>query len=157
MGKISLTKGKSIFIIDLILIPVFLLLIYSGLKLHVAGHTSNHDIWEHWAHFHIITGFLSLIFGELHIKAHWAWYRSFIKNGIGKKSKVTVVLSVLFLIETLTGIILILFLDGGNSAIGFWHYRLGLVMILFLLIHLISRFSLLMKGLGWKKKRPIQR
>lgn len=49
MRKITLTKGKSIFIIDLILIPVFLLLIYSGVKLHVAGHTSNHDLWEYWA------------------------------------------------------------------------------------------------------------
>ena len=89
----------------------------------------------------IITGFLSLTVGGFHIKAHWAWYRNFIKSGIGKKSKVTIVLSVLFLI-----------LEGGNSSIGMWHYRLGLVMIVFILIHITTRFSLMMKGLGWKKK-----
>lgn len=100
----------------------------------------------------IITGFLSLTVGGFHIKAHWAWYRNFIKSGIGKKSKVTIVLSVLFLMETITGIILILFLEGGNSSIGMWHYRLGLVMIVFILIHITTRFSLMMKGLGWKKK-----
>lgn len=151
--KISLTKGKSIFIVDLILIPVFVLVIYSGLKLHVAGQADNHEIWEHWAHYHIITGILSIIFGWLHVKAHWGWYKGLVRKGIGKKSRVTLILSLLFLIEITTGIILVFFIEGGNSSVGMWHYRLGLAMILFLLIHLISRFSLMMKGLGWRKKR----
>ncbi|MFV0553364.1 MAG: DUF4405 domain-containing protein [Mangrovibacterium sp.] len=147
----SLTKGKSIFIIDLILIPVFILVIYSGLKLHIAGHADNHEVWAYWAHYHIIVSVLSLIFGWLHIKAHWGWYKSLVKKGIGKKSRVTPLLSLLFLIEIITGIILVFFIEGGNSAVGMWHYRLGLALILLVLIHLISRFSLMAKGLGWKK------
>lgn len=148
-SKLSLTKGKSIFIVDLILIPVFALVIYSGVKLHVAGHADDHDIWEYWAHYHIITGILSIVFGGLHIKAHWGWYKGLIKKGIGKKSRITAILSLLFLIEIITGMILIFFIEGGNSAVGMWHYRLGLAMAFFLLIHLISRFSLMMKGLGF--------
>lgn len=150
--KTSLTKGKSIFIVDLILIPTFVLVIYSGLKLHIAGHADNHDIWEYWTHYHIITAILSLIFGTLHIKAHWGWYKSLIKKGLGKKSPITLILSILFLIEIVTGIILVFFINGGNSSVGMWHYRLGLLMIIFILIHLITRFSLMIKGLGWKKR-----
>lgn len=153
MGKVSFTKGKSIFIVDLILIPVFALVIYGGLKLHVAGHNYNHDTWAYWAHYHIIVGILFLIVGGLHIKAHWSWYKSLIKKGIGKKSRVTITLSVIFLIEIITGIFLIFFIEGGNSIVGMWHYRLGLLMIVFILIHLVTRFSIMMRGLGWKKKR----
>lgn len=149
--KVLFTKVKPMFVVDLILIPVFVLLIYSGLKLHVVGKINNHDIWGYWAHYHIIISILSLIFGGLHIKVHWGWYKSLIKKGLGKKSRITVLLSLLFLIEIITGIILVLFIEGGNSSVGMWHYRFGLVMILLLLIHFISRFSLMMKGLGFKK------
>ena len=145
-SKISLLKGKGIFIVDLILIPVFILVIYTGLKLHVAGKIDNHDIWSFWAHLHIIVSIISLIFGWLHIKAHWGWYKSLIKKGIGKKSKVTLFLSVLFLLLVITGVILVLFINGGNSHIGLWHYRLGLIMIPLLIIHLVTRFQLIVKA-----------
>lgn len=152
MGKISFTKGKSIFIVDLTLIPIFILVIYSGLNLHVAGHKQTHEIWVYWAHYHIIVGVLSLIAGGLHIRAHLGWYKSLIKKGLAKKSRITVILSLLFLIEIITGIILVFFIDGGNSSVGMWHYRFGLVMISFLLIYLVSRFGLMMKGVGCNKK-----
>jgi len=146
-NKISLTKGKSIFIVDLILIPVFVLVIFTGLKLHIVSKIDNHDIWSYWAHFHIIVSIISLIIGGLHIKAHWGWYKNLVKKGLGKKSKITFALSLLFLILIITGIILVIFIDGGNSAIGLWHYRLGLVMIGLLVSHLAARFTLLVKGL----------
>jgi hypothetical protein len=150
MQKFSLTKGKGIFVIDLTLIPIFILVIYSGLKLHWAGHLNNQNIWEYWAHYHIIVSILSLIFGGLHVKAHWGWYKSLAKNGVGNKSRPTIILSALFLIEIATGIILVLLIEGGNSTIGMWHYRFGITMILFLSGHTIRRFSIMIKGL-WLK------
>jgi len=149
MAGFSFTKGKAIFIVDLLLIPIFILIIYSGLEIHIAGHANdyNHDVWSYWAHFHIIVSVVSLIVGWLHIKAHWGWYKSLIKRGIGKKSKTTLSLSVLFLLLTITGIILIFFVKGGNSIIGLWHYRLGLIMIPLLIIHLVTRFHLIVKAL----------
>lgn len=155
MTKFSLTKGKSIFIIDIILIPVFTLVIYSGLKLHVVGHINDHTIWENWAHYHIVASIASLIVGWLHIRAHWGWYKSLMRKGLSKKSKTTTALSVLFLILIITGVILILFIDGGNSPIGIWHYRLGLAMAVLLIVHLFSRLTLLIKGLKRKKKVPV--
>ncbi|NDV78291.1 hypothetical protein D0T57_04820 [Dysgonomonas sp. 511] len=146
-----MTKGKSVFIVDLILIPIFILVTYSGLKLHIAGDVGNHDIWSSWAHFHIIVSIISLIAGWLHIKAHWGWYKGLLKKGLAKKSKVTVALSILFLALVITGIILVLFADGGNSATGLWHYRLGLIMVILLIVHFVTRFSLLKKGLTRKK------
>jgi len=149
MAKVSFTRGKSIFIVDLSLIPIFILVIYSSFKLHIAGHTNNynHDAWSYWAHFHVIISITSLLVGWLHIKAHWRWYKSLIKKGIDKKSKITLSLSVLFLLLTITGIILIFFVKGGNSIIGSWHYRLGLIMIPLLIIHLVTRFHLIVKAL----------
>jgi len=152
-GKLSLTKGKSIFIVDLILIPVFILLIYSGLKLHIAGHTEDHEIWSYWANYHVIASIISIITGGLHIKAHWNWYKSLMKKGLGKKSKITLFLSLLFFVLVLTGIILVFFVSGPNSFTGLWHYRLGLVMTVLFIIHLITRLPLLMKGLGRKKNK----
>ena len=151
--RISLTKGKAIFIIDLILIPVFAFIVYTGLKLHIAGHEQNyvHEVWSNWAKLHIISSITSLIFGWLHVKAHWAWYKKIFKKTKRKKSKSTTILSLIFLIEIITGIILIFFINGANSNVGMWHYRIGLAMILFILIHTINRFSIMMKGLGFAK------
>jgi len=152
MAKVSLTRGKAIFIVDLSLVPIFILIIYSGLRIHIAGNTNdyNHDVWSYWAHFHIIVSAISLFVGWLHIKAHWGWYKSLINKGIGKKSKTTLSLSVLFLLLTITGIILMFFVEGGNSIIGLLHYKLGLIMIPLLIIHLVTRFHLIVKAL--KKK-----
>jgi archaellum biogenesis protein FlaJ (TadC family) len=153
MGKkFSLTKGKNVFIVDSSLIIIFILLIYSGLELHVAAHGSDHAEWEFWANYHVITGIVSLIAIYFHVKAHWGWYKSLFNRGIGKKSRVTVIISLLFFILTITGIILVFFIDGGNSSVGLWHYRLGLVITAFLLAHTISRFPLIIKGLRKRKK-----
>lgn len=151
-NKFSLTKGRFIFFVDLSLIPIFILLTYSGVMLHTASHIANHAEWEYWAEYHTIAGIISLIAGWLHVKAHWSWYKGLFKKGIGKKSKVTVIVSVLFLVLIITGLILILFINGGNSPVGLWHYRLGLGMALLLIVHTATHFSVLMKGLGLKKK-----
>lgn len=176
------------FIVDLLLIPVFVFVAYSGLRLHAAGHvpadggTPDHDVWVYQAAFHIVAAVLFIIFGWLHVKAHWGWYRRvFLRNGavdcgsvdaksgngngsenakdggntVGsrRKSRATVILSALFLVETLTGVFLIAFVEGGNSGVGMWHYVLGLAMIAFFLWHLIRRFAIMVKGLGRRKKK----
>lgn len=148
--KFSLTKGRPVFMVDLSLIPVFILLTYSGLMLHTTSHIANHAEWEYWAEYHTIVGLVSLVLGWLHIKAHWNWYKGLFKKGIGKRSKVTVLISILFLILIVTGLILIFFVSGGNSHVGLWHYRIGLGMVLLLIIHTVARISVLMRGLGLK-------
>lgn len=146
-AKYSLTKGKFIFIIDLLMLLVFPVLIFTGIKLHVYGSKGDHEIWSFWAHFHIIVSVVMLLIGILHVKAHWGWYKGLMRGVMRKKSKVIIALSVLFVILTITGILLVMFEKGGNSPLGLWHYRFGLAIIVAVVLHTIARFTLLKKGL----------
>ena len=137
---------KRVFVIDWILIPLFLLTAYTGIKLHIVGHGNNHELWHNWAVFHVLTSFLFFLAAIFHITTHWGWYKGIIKNGLGKKNKITVVLSVIFFLVSVTGIIL-LGVDGANSYIGLLHYKIGIVTIVLCIGHLLKRISLLRKSL----------
>lgn len=137
---------KRVFVIDWILIPLFLLTAYTGIKLHIVGHGNNHELWHNWAIFHVSSSFLFLITIIFHITTHWGWYKGAIKNGLGKKSKITVVLSVVFLLVSVTGIIL-LGVNEENSAIGLLHYKIGIARIILSIGHILKRIHFLRKSL----------
>lgn len=136
--------------IDVALIPAFLLLIISGIGIHVSDEFTQHDIWHNWAVTHVVAGTLFLVLGILHIKGHWAWFKSIAKN-LRKKSKPNIILTLLFIFETVTGTILLAFTDGGNSHIGLWHWWVGMVMTGFVIGHLFKRLKIL--KIGYKKLR----
>lgn len=137
---------KKIFVIDWILIFVFILSAFSGIKLHIAGHGNDHEQWHHWAVFHVLTSLLFFIAVLFHITTHEGWYKGLIRNGISKKSKGTVVLSVVFLLMTVTGVAL-LGVNGANSDIGLWHYRIGIIATALSAGHILKRIPLLRKSL----------
>lgn len=137
---------KKIFVIDWILIPLFILSAYTGIELHIAGHGSNHEIWHNWAVFHVVMSFLFFIVGIFHVTIHWGWYKGFINNGIGRKSKITLTLSVVFVFVVATGIIL-LCIDGANSNIGLWHYKTGILVGVISIGHILKRIPILRKSL----------
>lgn len=137
---------KKIFVIDWILVLVFVLSAFSGIGLHIAGHGNSHELWHNWAVFHVLSSFLFLITVIFHITTHWGWYKGIIKNGLGKKSKITVVLSVVFFLVSVTGIIL-LGVNGANSYIGLLHYKIGIVTIILCIGHILKRTHLLRKSL----------
>lgn len=120
----------------------------TGIGFHVAGHGAGHEEWHNWAVAHVLSSLGWLISGMIHIKRHWAWYRAIASKGIGHKSRTTILLSALFLFVTVTGLILIIGVDGANSALGRWHYISGLILILLSLIHIISRKRTLQKNLN---------
>lgn len=138
---------KQIFVIDWILIFIFILSAYSGIELHIAGHVSNHEVWHNWAVFHALTSFLFIVAAVFHITTHWGWYRGIVKNGIGRKSKITVALSVVFLLASVTGLVL-LGVKGVNSNIGQWHYRIGLLVTILSVGHILKRIPLLRKSIS---------
>lgn len=137
---------KKIFVIDWSLIFVFVLSAFSGIGLHIAGHGINHELWHNWAVFHVLTSFSFFVISIFHITTHWGWYKGIIKNGLGKKSKITVVLSVVFFLVSVTGIIL-LGVEGANSYIGLLHYQIGIVAIVLCIGHILKRIPLLRKSL----------
>lgn len=122
-----------------LLLLTFVASAVSGIGLHIAGHETCHEMWHNWAIAHVLSSLLWLVSGLFHIKRNWHWYRSITSKGIGRKSRTTLALSAAFLVVTVTGIILIACVDGANSAIGLWHYKFGLLLIVFSLVHCIKR------------------
>lgn len=69
-----MNKNKLIFLTDAILAPVFVLSLWSGVELHIAGHGAEHSVWHMWAVFHTIVSLLFLTFAAFHVRSHWGWY-----------------------------------------------------------------------------------
>lgn len=137
---------KKIFVIDWVLIPLFTLSAYTGIELHIAGHGGNHEIWHNWAAFHVVMSLLFFVALILHVTTHWGWYKGLLNNGIGKKSKITLALSVVFVFVVVTGALL-LCIDGVNSIIGLWHYKTGILISLVSVCHILKRIPILRKSL----------
>ncbi len=137
--------------IDLALIPTFLLLIISGIGIHVSNDFNHHEAWHNWAVTHVIAAILFLVLGIYHIIGHWAWFKS-LAISLKKKSKPNMILTLLFLFETLSGIILLIFIEGGNSKIGLWHWWVGLIMTGFGIGHILKRWKTLKLGYSKLKK-----
>ena len=137
---------KRIFVIDWILIVVFIVSAISGIGLHIAGHGNSHEVWHNWAVFHALGSVLLLVAIIFHVRTHGGWYKGIIKNGIGRKSKVTAVFSIVFLLLSVTGIVL-LGVNGANSPLGLWHYKIGIAMSVIAVGHIIKRLSALRKSL----------
>ena len=114
---------RTVIFTDIALVPTFVLTFYSGIKLHVAGHGTSHEVWHNFALFHIITSLLFLAACIMHIRSHAAWYKGLFQKGLGKKSRITLWTTVAFILATSTGIVL-LGVEGANSGIGMWHYRI---------------------------------
>ena len=137
---------KRIFIIDWTLIPLFILTAYTGIELHIAGHGNNHEIWHNRAVFHVAASLLLVVGVIFHIITHWSWYKGIVSRGMGKKSKVTLCLSVTFILVVIMGITL-LNADGANSLIGLWHYKVGILTGVLSISHILKRISILHKSL----------
>lgn len=137
-------KLKTNLRIDFALIPIFLLLIISGIGIHVTDEFARHDVWHNWAVTHVIAGTLFLLLGIFHVKGHWPWFKSLFKY-FKKKSKPNIILTLLFLFETVSGIILLAFIDGGDTEIGLWHWWAGLIMTGFGIGHILKRIKMLKK------------
>lgn len=125
----------------------FALTAFSGFELHVAGHFSTHEVWHNWAVFHTLSSLVFIITGILHVQTHWGWYKGLITKGLGKKSRITVGLSLIYLITSVTGIVL-LAVEGANTGVGLWHYKIGIILTLVGVGHLVKRFPILRKSVG---------
>ena len=110
-GMSTRSYRRSQRIIDLLLIPVSIASVITGFGLHVAGKNAPHEVWEQWAAAHVVATVLFLVLGILHVRHHWAWYKSLFSKGLGNKSRVTLLLTIAFLFLVVTGIILIVAID----------------------------------------------
>lgn len=130
---------KTSFAVERLLPLVFVASAVTGIGLHIAGHGISHEVWHYWAVAHVLSSFLWLISAAFHIRRHGRWYKAIALKGIGRKSRMTLALSVVFLIVAVTGIVLLACVDGANSAIGLWHYWFGIVLMTLSFIHIAKR------------------
>ena len=75
---------RTVIFTDIALVPTFVLTFYSGIKLHVAGHGTSHEVWHNFALFHIITSLLFLAACIMHIRSHAAWYKGLFQKDLEK-------------------------------------------------------------------------
>ena len=132
-------------ITDLLLISVSIASVITGFGLNVAGHDKPHEVWEQWAAAHVVATVLFLVLGILHVQHHWAWYKSLFSKGLGNKSRFTLLLTITFLFLVVTGIVLIVAIDGPNSTVGHLHYLFGQLLTLLSLWHIVKRRKMLVK------------
>ena len=135
---------KRIFVIDWILLAAFIVSAISGFRLHLAGHWNSYEVWHNWAVFHVLSSVLFLVTIIFHVATHRGWYKGIVKKGIGRKSMVTVVLSIVFLLLSVTGIAL-LGINGSKSPLSLWHYRIGIIMTVIAVGHIIKRLPVIRK------------
>lgn len=131
---------KNKFVVDFALLPSFILSAFSGIKLHTLGHGMGYGTCHFWRTFHIGVSLILLLGVIIHMKMHWNWYKHLFQKGLGNKSRTTAILSLAFLLLASTGIILL----GGEcrrSAIGIWHFYLGIVMIILAVMHIFKRWA----------------
>lgn len=143
MGNI---KSKKI--TDWSLVPLFLLTLWSGIELHVTDYFTNHDHWHAWAVTHSIAGVLMAVFVILHVCQHWKWYKALGKPLKARKARVrrraVLTLTALFAIVIITGLWVLVFVDGADSHPGLVHFVLGLAASLFAFGHIIKRYKQLL-------------
>ena len=143
-------KKRLICITDVALIPVFILSAGSGVGLRLAGHGTVHEVWHCWAVFHTIVSLPFLLLAVSHVKSHWEWYLSAFWRREEGRRRATLFLTFVFLSVALTGILL-LGVEGAHSSLGMWHYRIGLLTIVFSAWHIFRRISVLRKMLSGKR------
>ncbi|MBI2418309.1 MAG: 4Fe-4S dicluster domain-containing protein [Ignavibacteriales bacterium] len=112
------------------------------------GINTNQQVWNlgysGWSNMHkILIVFFSLLMGY-HIFVHWKWYKGVItKHHIGK-NRLVMILTVLFLLVFLTGLIA-WFIDLASCAVILRkqfieiHDKITLIFIVFLILHLIKK------------------
>ena len=144
-GMSTRSHRRSQRLTDLLLIPVSIASVITGFGLHVAGKNTPHEVWEQWAAAHVVATVLFLVLGILHVWHHWTWYKSLFSKGLGKKSRVTLLLTISFLFLVVTGVILIVAIDGPKSTMGYLHYLFGLLLTLLSLWHIAKRWKALVK------------
>lgn len=136
---------KKVFKIDSILYPLGLATIITGFGLHIAGHGENHLVWEIWAYLHSATAITLLGFVVWHLATHTGWLKTLGKVSLLPKRAITLLLSLLMIVTVATGIAL-LAVWGVNTHLGLWHYKIGIVFSILMLIHGGKRLNLLAKA-----------
>ena len=140
---------KTIFRTDFCMVILFVASLFTGIKIHYANDFQSHDIWHTWSVIHFFVNIAFLVIAIIHIKQHWGWYKTLFKiSSLALKSKITMLVTILFLATSITGVLLLLFINGQGSSMGMAHYVIGLIFGAIGLVHFIKRWKVFKKGIA---------
>lgn len=140
-------KTRFIYLVDLLLVPAFLLTLVSGLGLHAAGHGAGDAARHFCAWFHVLAAAAFLLLGFFHVRSHWGWYRALRHTAFDGRKCAVLAFSVLFAATLLTGVALPVLPHGAWHA-GLLHYQIGLLCSLFGVLHVARRWKRLRQGVS---------
>lgn len=103
---------------------------------------ADHHRWVMFQLLHIITSIIFVVFTVRHILPLRKWYVKWGSGQIKRKSFVTLMASLSCFVLLVTGLDLLIFIDGGDSTSGVIHFYTGLVFIVFCAWHCIKRWWL---------------
>lgn len=146
-----------ILIVNLGLLFVGLIMIFSGLLIQIKYHMGHHDttdITNHvlginyfgWSNIHKISIIFISIIIIFHIIQHWKWYKTIIKKKLFSKNRQVLILTLVFIIVAITGYIpWIIKLKGGDEIIQKTfieiHDKLALILFVYLILHVTKRLK----------------
>ncbi len=142
-----MNRNRFVFLTDLMLAGAFVLLLGTGIALHMAGHAACHGSWHGWAACHTVAGLLFAGLAVIHIKSHRSWYKGLKTAGCkGARKKAVLALSVVFAAAVLSGAAL-LFVGRGHCHAGLLHYKIGIAAAALAIFHILQRLKILRKGI----------
>lgn len=130
----------------------FVLTTATGMALHAAAHTGNHDCWHDMAVCHVVASAAFTAAVAAHIWFHRRWYRRIMARGADRRALPTAVVTAMFAATALSGLAL-LGTDGPGTHAGLWHYGAGLAASVAVAGHAARRMGTLIKASG-SKRRP---
>lgn len=116
----------------------FLLTAASGFVLHRENAVAAHDVWHAWATAHTVAGLLFAFATVLHVRSHRCWFKGFARKACNRHRRTTTMLTLLFAILLVTGLIL-LPVTGADSSLGRLHFAAGLAAIPLCAVHMSGR------------------
>lgn len=135
-------------ITDRTLVPLFALTLWSGIELHMTGYFTTHDEWHAWAVAHSVAGVFMAGFIVMHVIQHKEWYKTIFKPLKASKARVrrrvVTLLTIVFAAVIITGLWLLLVVDGGGSHFGLVHFWLGVIASVFAVGHILKRYRQLL-------------
>ena len=112
----------------------------TGCFLHAAGHAPSFSLWHRWAVAHVVVSLLWLALAVHHVWHRRRWYKALFIQGVGRKRLMTLLLTLVSLALWLTGIVLLVCIDGSQRGVGLWHYAFGLLFVVLCALHLVYRW-----------------
>lgn len=139
-ATVSAPKRRRKTRVKLLLLSSTVAIAATGVGLHATGHGASFPLWHRWAVAHVAFSLLWLVLAVHHVWQHRRWYRAMLSRRVVHKGKLTLLLTALSLALWATGTLLLVCIDEPQSAVGLWHYGLGVAMVVLSAHHVVRRW-----------------